>query len=51
VVTVSVIVPVYRAEQNLPELYRQLAGAMAEITPVFELIFVEDDGIECWAFA
>jgi len=42
--TVSVVIPVYRAEQTLPELYRQLAAAMAEITPVFEIVFVEDGG-------
>jgi glycosyltransferase involved in cell wall biosynthesis len=42
--TVSVVVPVYRAEQTLPDLYRQLATAMTEITPVFEIIFVEDGG-------
>jgi glycosyltransferase involved in cell wall biosynthesis len=42
--TVSVVIPVYRAEQTLPELYRQLAAAMTEITPVFEIIFVEDGG-------
>jgi glycosyltransferase involved in cell wall biosynthesis len=42
--TVSVIIPVYRAEQTLSELYRQLTAAMAEITPVFEIIFVEDGG-------
>jgi glycosyltransferase involved in cell wall biosynthesis len=42
--TVSVIVPVYRAEQTLPELYKQLTAAMLEVTSVFEIIFVEDDG-------
>ena len=42
--TVSVVIPVYRAEQTLPELYRQLTAAMAEITSVFEIIFVEDGG-------
>jgi undecaprenyl-phosphate 4-deoxy-4-formamido-L-arabinose transferase len=42
--TVSVIIPVYRSEQILPELYRQLSAAMAAITPVFEIIFVEDGG-------
>jgi glycosyltransferase involved in cell wall biosynthesis len=44
VLTVSIVVPVYRAEQTLPELYCQLAATMAEITPVFEIIFVEDGG-------
>jgi glycosyltransferase involved in cell wall biosynthesis len=44
VLTVSVIVPVYCAEQTLPDLYRQLATTMTEITPVFEVIFVEDGG-------
>ena len=42
--TVSVIIPVYRSEQILPELYRQLFAAMAEITPDFEIIFIEDGG-------
>jgi len=42
--TVSVVIPVYRAEQTLPELYRQLIVAMEQNAPVFEIIFVEDGG-------
>ena len=42
--TVSVVIPVYCAEQTLPDLHRQLVAAMAAITPVFEIIFVEDGG-------
>lgn len=42
--TVSIVIPVYRAERTLSELYRQLTGTMSCITPVFEIIFVEDDG-------
>jgi glycosyltransferase involved in cell wall biosynthesis len=42
--TVSVVIPVYRAEQTLLDLYHQLSAAMSEITPVFEIIFVEDGG-------
>jgi glycosyltransferase involved in cell wall biosynthesis len=42
--TVSVVIPVYRAEQTLLDLYRQLSAAMSEITPVFEIIFIEDGG-------
>lgn len=42
--TVSVIIPVYRAERTLPDLYRQLSDAMLELTSVFEIIFVEDGG-------
>lgn len=42
--TVSVVIPVYRAEQTLFDLYLQLSAAMSEITPVFEIIFVEDGG-------
>ncbi|WP_084651465.1 glycosyltransferase family 2 protein [Bosea sp. BIWAKO-01] len=41
---VSVIIPVYRSEQILPDLHRQLSAAMSEITPLFEIIFVEDGG-------
>jgi glycosyltransferase involved in cell wall biosynthesis len=44
VLKVSVIIPVYGAEHTLSELYRQLAAAMPEITPVFEIVFVEDGG-------
>ena len=42
--TLSVVVPVYRAEQTLPELYRQLVAALPQLTPSFEIIFVEDSG-------
>lgn len=42
--TVSVVIPVYRAEQTLLDLYRQLSDAMSEVTPDFEIIFVEDAG-------
>jgi glycosyltransferase involved in cell wall biosynthesis len=42
--TVSVVIPVYRSEKILPELYHQLSAAMAEITPDFEIIFIEDAG-------
>ena len=42
--TVSVVIPVYRAEQTLFDLYQQLSAAMSKITSVFEIIFVEDGG-------
>ncbi len=42
--TVSVVIPVFRAEQTLFDLYHQLSAAMSEITSVFEIIFVEDGG-------
>jgi undecaprenyl-phosphate 4-deoxy-4-formamido-L-arabinose transferase len=42
--TVSVVIPVYRAEQTLVDLYRQLSDAMSKLTPVFEIIFIEDGG-------
>src|SRR3984885_14344327 len=42
--TVSVIIPVYRSEQTLHELYRQLSATMAKITAAFEIVFVEDGG-------
>jgi glycosyltransferase involved in cell wall biosynthesis len=42
--SVSIIIPVYRAEQTLLELYRQLSATMVEITSVFEILFIEDGG-------
>jgi glycosyltransferase involved in cell wall biosynthesis len=42
--TVSVVIPVYRSEQTLPELYRQLSATMAHIASDYEIIFVEDGG-------
>jgi glycosyltransferase involved in cell wall biosynthesis len=41
---VSVVIPVYRGERTLHMLYDQLTGAMSQVTPVFEIIFVEDCG-------
>jgi undecaprenyl-phosphate 4-deoxy-4-formamido-L-arabinose transferase len=41
---ISVVVPVYRSEQILPELYRQVSAALASLASAFEIIFVEDAG-------
>lgn len=42
--TVSVVIPVYRAELTLRELYRQLILALTVLAGEFEIIFVEDSG-------
>jgi undecaprenyl-phosphate 4-deoxy-4-formamido-L-arabinose transferase len=41
---ISVIVPVYRAQDGLHELYRQIVDALNFIGVPFEIIFVEDCG-------
>lgn len=41
---ISVVIPVYRAEDCLEELYRRLVTALGGITPDFEIILVEDCG-------
>ncbi|MGH8616149.1 MAG: glycosyltransferase family 2 protein [Burkholderiales bacterium] len=40
----SVVVPVYRGEHTLDELYRRLVAALEPVTPDFELVLVEDCG-------
>lgn len=48
--TVSVVIPVYRAALTLRELHGQLSTTMREIAPTFEIIFVEDcGGDESWS--
>ena len=48
--TVSVVIPVYRAALTLRELYGQLSITMRQIAPTFEIIFVEDcGGDESWS--
>ncbi|MGH2387713.1 MAG: glycosyltransferase [Chloroflexota bacterium] len=48
--TVSVVIPVYRAALTLRELYGQLTITIPEIAPTFEIIFVEDcGGDESWS--
>ena len=48
--TVSVVIPVYRAALTLRELYGQLSITMRQIAPMFEIIFVEDcGGDESWS--
>ena len=42
--SVSIVIPVFRAEFTLRNLHSQLTEAMARITPIFEIIFVEDCG-------
>jgi glycosyltransferase involved in cell wall biosynthesis len=41
---ISIVVPVYKGEECLDELYRRLAAALGTFTQEFELILVEDCG-------
>ena len=40
----SVVIPVYKAENCLDELYLRLKAALESISPDFEIILVEDCG-------
>jgi undecaprenyl-phosphate 4-deoxy-4-formamido-L-arabinose transferase len=40
----SVVIPVYRSAQILPELHRRLAAVLPELARMHEIIFVEDGG-------
>ena len=42
----SVVIPVYKAEQCLDELYRRLRAALETISPDFEIVLVEDCGTD-----
>jgi len=41
-IELSIIVPIYNEEQVIPELYERLTNTVADITPNYELIFVND---------
>ena len=41
---ISVVIPVYKAESCLEELYRRLTNALAPITQDFEIMLIEDCG-------
>lgn len=41
---ISVVIPVYRAEKILDELYRRLVAALSTVSSNFEIILVEDCG-------
>jgi glycosyltransferase involved in cell wall biosynthesis len=43
-ITISVVVPVYRAQATLRELHRRLVAVLAQHCAAFEIIFVEDCG-------
>ena len=38
----SIIVPVYREEKNIPEFLRRVQGILESITPDYEVIFSMD---------
>lgn len=38
----SVVIPVFNEEENLPELYRRLAGVLASAVSSWEILFVDD---------
>jgi glycosyltransferase involved in cell wall biosynthesis len=42
--TLSIVIPVYRSEPLLSELYRQLVASLEKVSRPFEIIFVEDCG-------
>jgi polyisoprenyl-phosphate glycosyltransferase len=44
---ISVVIPVYKAENCLPELYRRLKDSLEKITSDFEILLVEDCGGDC----
>jgi len=47
---VSVVVPIFREEQTLRELYRRLDAALSRITRDFEIVLVSDGGRDgSWA--
>jgi glycosyltransferase involved in cell wall biosynthesis len=41
---ISVVIPVYKAETMLDELYRRLRAALETVSPHFEIVLVEDCG-------
>ena len=41
-VELSIVVPIFNEEQNLPELHRRLSDAARAITPSYEIVFVND---------
>lgn len=41
---ISVVVPVYKGERFVEELYRRLVAALEPLTPAFEIVLVEDCG-------
>lgn len=41
---ISVLIPVYKAEGSIVELLERLTNALQKITPVYEIILVEDGG-------
>lgn len=41
---ISVVIPVYKAEECIDELYRRLLKVVEKIDPDFEILFIEDSG-------
>lgn len=42
--TLSVVIPVYRSENSIPMLVKQLAAELPKLADCYEVILVEDDG-------
>jgi dolichol-phosphate mannosyltransferase len=39
-IDLSVVIPIYNEEKNIPELYKRLSLVAAKVTEKYELIFV-----------
>jgi len=49
-VEISVVIPVYRSEGSLELLYQRLRATLASLTPLWQIVFVEDRGPDgSWA--
>ena len=44
---ISIVVPVYNEEKNIPELYNRLQTSIKGITERYEMIFVNDGSTDC----
>ncbi len=39
---ISLVIPVYNEEENLPELFRELTEVLEKLSVSFEIIFIDD---------
>ena len=43
---ISVVIPVFDEEDNLPLLYQRLTDVLGDVEPLYELIFVDDGSVD-----
>lgn len=46
IVDISIVVPIFNEEENIPHLHAEIVAALADLLPEYEIIYVDDGSVD-----